>query len=131
MSEDLYQITDRVALKDFDVDLIPDSVFAIPAADLRHLVFKATGTWPNRAATRRQLHLMLWHKSPVTQGSVGLMRIRLEAFIRDNKGNLSLHCHGQCQRHPDAMVAACYMELLQDSVSDIGGGIEDLVNGNS
>lgn len=130
MSEKLYQIRDRVSLGQVDLDRLPDEIVDIPAEDLRFQVYKASGKWPNRAATRLQLHQMLWNKLPVTGGSIAAMRTELMAFIRSNADNLSLHCHGECTRHHDAIVAACYMELVQDTGIDMEGGIEELVNGD-
>jgi hypothetical protein len=105
----------RAYLYKVDLRQLPEIVLTLPLDELRHAVFRARGKWPCRSSTAEQLHEMLWHKTPVSTGPIHALRDTLVEYINEHSENLSLHCDGDCTKHPDAVVVACYMEYIDDA----------------
>lgn len=98
---------------------IPKPLADLSKEELSYAIYRHTGRWPDLRLSKKQLEDILWHKAHVTQNPFDLMREKIMEHIRVNTGNLSLHCDGNCVRHTDEMVAACYVELLQDRIMDL------------
>ena len=83
--------------------------------ELLHLVWEFTERRVHPGTPREDLiRLLQFEDVPLLDNPINKMRDGIMAYIEDNRGRLSLPCHGECYKHPDAVVVHCWLQLKAD-----------------
>ncbi len=87
----------------------------LQTAELHHVLFAQMGTRTHPATPEEHIHeFLMYDRESLPPSPIDEMRKELLAYITKNSEQLSLPCHGECDKHSDGVVVFCYTKLLEE-----------------
>ena len=87
--------------------------------EIAQIIKNNLGYWPHPDTSKEEALEALDFRVPDPRRSpVDKMRQDIVAYIEENEGRLSMKCDGNCWDHPDGVVVACHLLLIQEKSTE-------------